>query len=90
MRKEKKIESIENYLYAIRKNFDHHFYINAKTVDNPYFKIDALVWSCIYHEKVPRYSDKVYKMSEYLIRSFNYIKTLSYHDIETGNIDWNA
>ena len=90
MRKERKIESIENYLFAIRKNFDHHFYINAKTVENPYYKIDALVWSCIYHEKVPRYADKVYKMSEYLIKSFNYVKTLSFHDIETGNIDWNA
>jgi hypothetical protein len=45
MRKEKKIESIENYLFAIRKNFENHFYINGKTADNPYFKIDALVWS---------------------------------------------
>lgn len=68
MRKEKKIDSIENYLFAIRKNFDNHFYINGKTAENPYFKIDALVWSCIYHEKIPRYADKVYKMSEYLIR----------------------
>lgn len=90
MRKEKKIESIENYLFAIRKNFDNHFYINGKTAENPYFKVDALVWSCIYHEKVPRYSDKVYKMSEYLIRCFKYAKTLSYQDIEGGNIDWNA
>ena len=90
MRKEKKIESIENYLFAIRKNFDNHFYINGKTAENPYFKVDALVWSCIYHEKVPRYCDKVYKMSEYLIQCFKYIKTLSYQDIEGGNIDWNA
>ncbi|CAI2359543.1 unnamed protein product [Moneuplotes crassus] len=90
MRKERKIESIENYLFAIRKNFDNHFYINGKTAENPYFKIDSLVWSCIYHEKVPRYSDKVYKMSEYLIKSFKYIKTLSYQDIEGGNFDWNA
>ena len=90
MRKERKIESIENYLFAIRKNFDSHFYINGKTSENPYFKIDALVWSCIYHEKVPRYADKVYKMSEYLIRCFNYIKTVSYEDIEGGNLDWNA
>jgi hypothetical protein len=27
------------------------------------YKLDALVWTCIFHEKVPRYSDKVYKMS---------------------------
>ena len=90
MRKERKIDNIENYLYAIRKNFDNHFYINGKTAENPYFKIDALVWSCIYHEKIPRYSDKVYKMSEYLIRCFKFIKTLSFQEIEGGNIDWNA
>jgi hypothetical protein len=39
---------------------------------------------------VPRYADKVYKMSEYFIRLFKYIKTLSYEDLEGGNIDWNA
>lgn len=90
MRKERKIDSIENYLFAIRKNFDNHFYINGKTAENPYFKIDALVWSCIYHEKIPRYADKVYKMSEYLMRCFKLIKTLDFQQIEGGNIDWNA
>lgn len=65
LRKQKKIDDIDNYLYAIRRNFDFHFFINSKSVDNPYYKLDALVWSCIYHEKVPRYSDKVYKMTEY-------------------------
>lgn len=90
MRKDRKIENIENYLFAIRKNFDNHFFINGKTSENPYFKIDALVWSCIYHEKVPRYADKVYRMSEYLIRMNKYIKTLSFEEIEGGNIDWNS
>lgn len=52
-------------MFAIRRNFDFHFYINAKSVDNPYYKLDALIWSSVYHEKVPRYSDKVYKMAEY-------------------------
>lgn len=65
LRKQKKIDDIENYLFAIRRNFDFHFYINAKSVEDPLYKLDALVWSCIYHEKVPRYSDKVYKMAEY-------------------------
>lgn len=63
---------------AIRRNFDYHFYINAKSVENPYYKIDALIWSSVYHEKVPRYSEKVYKMSEYMIQHFNYLKTLSF------------
>ena len=51
------IEDIDNYMYAIRRNFDFHFFINAKSAENPYYKLDALVWSSIFHEKVPRYSE---------------------------------
>jgi hypothetical protein len=29
-------------------------------------------------------------MSEYLVRHFEYLKTLSFEDIEKCNIDWNA
>ena len=68
--KGKKVQDMDRYTSEIRNTFDFHFYINSKTVDNPYFKADALVWSCIYHSKVPRYSDKVYKMAEYLIQTF--------------------
>lgn len=67
LRRQKKIDDIENYLFAIRRNFDFHFFINSKSTEDPYYKLDALVWSCIYHEKIPRYSEKVYKMSEYFI-----------------------
>jgi len=59
-------------------------------VDNPYYKLDALVWSCIFHEKVPRYSDKVYRMSEYFMQHYQYLKTLQFTDIEQCNIDWSA
>jgi hypothetical protein len=90
LRKQKKIDDIENYLFAIRRNFDFHFFINAKSVDDPYYKLDALVWSCIYHEKVPRYSEKVYKMAEYLVQHFNYLKSLSFTEIEQCAVDWSA
>jgi len=74
----------------VRRNFDFHFFLNAKSVDNPYYKIDALMWSNVFHEKVPRYSHKVYKMSEYMISHFNYLKTLSFTELEQAVIDWNA
>lgn len=90
LRKAKKIEDIDNYMYAIRRNFDFHFFINGKSVDNPYYKLDALVWSCIFHEKVPRYSDQVYRMSEYFIQHFKYLKSVSFTDIEKGCVDWSA
>jgi hypothetical protein len=44
LKKNKKIEDIENYLFSIRRNFDFHFFINGKSSENPYFKVDALVW----------------------------------------------
>jgi hypothetical protein len=90
LRKMKKIEDLDNYMFAIRRNFDFHFLINAKSVDNPYYKVDALVWSSIFHEKVPRYSEQVYKMSEYLVQHFLYLKSLSYVEIEKAIIDWSA
>lgn len=90
LRKQKKIDDIDNYLFAIRRNFDFHFFINAKSVDDPYYKLDALVWSCVYHEKVPRYSEKVYKMAEYFVEHYKYLKTLSFTEVEQCAIDWSA
>lgn len=77
-------------MFAIRRNFDFHFFINAKSVEDPYYKLDALVWSSIYHEKVPRYSEKVYKMAEYFIQHYNYLKTLSFTEVEQCAIEWCA
>jgi|LauGreDrversion4_2_1035121.scaffolds.fasta_scaffold196587_1 hypothetical protein len=90
LRKQKKIDDIENYLFALRRNFDFHFFINGKSVDDPYYKLDALVWSSIYHEKVPRYSEKVYKMAEYMVQHYFYLKTLSFSEIEQCVIDWSS
>lgn len=90
LRKAKKIEDLDNYMFAIRRNLDFHFYINGKSQENPYYKLDALVWSCVFHEKVPRYSDQVYKMSEYIVQHYNYLKSLSYTDIEKASVDWCA
>lgn len=90
LRKMKKIEDIDNYMYATRRNFDFHFFINGLSVDDPYYKIDALVWSSIFHEKVPRYSDQVYRMSEYMIEHYKYLKSLSFTEIEKAAMDWSA
>ena len=90
LRKHKKIEELDNYLYAIRQNLDYHFFIHGIACQQPEFKLDALVWSCIFHEKVPRYSEQVYKTSAYLLNHFNYMRTLSFKDIEQGNFSFSA
>ena len=65
-----------------------HFNIYSPTVENNYFKIDSLVWQYIYLETVPRYDDKVYKMSHYLIHHFRKFKELNYYDFENLNYEW--
>ena len=90
LRKFKKIEEIDNYLFAIRRNLDFHFFINGATSAQPEYKLDALVWTCIFHEKVPRYSEKVYKMCQYLIQHYYYLKTVDFHTIEKCMVDWSV
>lgn len=90
LRRHKKIEELDNYMYAIRRNLDFHFFVNGITSTVPEYKLDALVWSCIFHEKVPRYSDQVYKMASYLLEHYKYLKTLSYTDLEVAIVDWGA
>lgn len=82
LRKHRKIEELDNYLSAIRSNLDYHFFIHGISSHTPEYKLDALVWSCIFHEKVPRYSPKVYKASAYLLEHFKYMQTLSFTEIE--------
>ena len=88
LRKHRKIEQLDNYLFAIRQNLDYHFFMHGISSVTPEYKLDALVWSCIFHEKVPRYSDTVYKTSMYLLEHFKYMQTLSYTDIEMGNFEF--
>lgn len=70
LRKGKKIEDVQSYMAQQRETFDFHFFENSPTQENPYFKIDSLVWQCIYHSKIPRYSDKVYKMGDFFVKHF--------------------
>jgi len=78
-----------NYFAEMNRNtFEKHFYSNYKTAQNPYYKVDALVWSTIFYEKVERYSDRVYLMAEYCVAHFRYINTLSVDEIYASQIDF--
>lgn len=59
------IKDVNHFMVNNRNAFDRHFNVLYK--NDPYEKIDALVWSTIFFEKVERYSEEVYLMSEYLI-----------------------
>lgn len=44
---------------------------------NNYHKIDALVWSIVFFEKVHRYSNQVYLMAEYLKSNYDYLNSVN-------------
>lgn len=57
---------------------EYHFNRNAPTIKNNYFKLDSLIWSIIFFEKIPRYSDKVYLLAEYIKTNYDFINELGY------------
>ena len=61
-----------------RNYLDYHFNKNSVTVKNNYYKLDALVWSVIFFEKIPRYSEQVYLMTEYVKANYDYIQGLNF------------
>ena len=84
------IKDLNSFMKQNRNSFERHFELNPKTSVNPYHKIDALVWSAVFFEKVDRYADSVYIVAEYLMQHYDYINTLSYEDIVDGRIAWDA
>lgn len=75
-----------------REEFMFHFYGDSLSADNPYYKMDALVWKNLFRRKPEdRYLDEVYKFGHYFVKMFEYVNTLSFEDIAHGlAINWNA
>lgn len=67
------VKDVNHFMMNIRNFLDDHFNKNEKSKSNPYYQIDSLVWSTIYFEKVPRYSNLVYLTSEYMIKQYEYV-----------------
>lgn len=84
------IKDLNSFMKQNRNSFERHFEIDPKTSVNPYYKIDALIWSTVFFEKVDRYADSVYIVAEYLMQHYEYINTLSYDDIIDGRLAWDA
>ena len=82
IRKLKKFKTIES-LFTDQKNYFHyHFNTYNLTKENPFYKIDALVWEYVFRKKVPRYNDLVYKMSYYIIYHVNQFKEYQFEDFK--------
>ena len=55
---------------------------------NPLIKLDALVWSFVFFEKVPRYSDEVYFIADYIDKHVKILKKISIEKIENGEFEF--
>jgi hypothetical protein len=80
LRKISKFRNIHEYYENQKNTFHWHFKINNPTVENHFLKIDALVWSHVFHEKIPRYDPRVYKMSHYLVSHYEKLKNYTFED----------
>ena len=84
------IRDLNTFIRMNKNLFDQHFYKNYKTSRNPYYKIDALIWSATFYEKVDRYSREVLVVAEYFLKHHEYFSQLSLEDIKNGAYNWNV
>jgi hypothetical protein len=88
LRRISKFNKIEENAEEQKQKLHWHFNIYDCTVEDNFYKIDALVWTYIFREKIDRYDNRVYKMSHYLVYHFNKFKDLTYEDIKNMNFEF--
>lgn len=86
LRKISKRISIEESYESQKNSLHWHFNIFLQTRKNPFYKIDALVWTLIFREKIPRFDDRVYKFSYLIVNEFMRFKSLSFDDFINLNL----
>ena len=77
------INDLKSFMRLNRNTYDVHFKKNARTSRDPYYKIDSLIWSTVYFEKIDRYDADNYSMAEYLIENYNQLKDATFDQFET-------
>ncbi len=89
LRKHRKFKNLENHCKQLIEFMTWHFRIQNNTSENSFYKIDALVWQFVFRERIPRYDERVYKLSYYLINNYSYLQSRSLDDLLNFNFDWN-
>lgn len=77
-------------MQSSRDYLELHFNRNPETIKNNYFKLDALVWSIAFFEKVPRYSNQVYLMAEYLKANHDFLNAQPYEVFDHCNVEFDV
>lgn len=89
LRKLKKYKNLENHCKLMMEHLTWHFKIQSLSAENPHYKIDALVWQFIFNERVPRYDERVYRLSSYLVNNYLYLQSVNVEDLVEFNFDFN-
>ena len=89
LRKHRKFKNLENHCKQLIEYMTWRFRIQNNTSENIFYKIDALVWQFVFRERIPRYDERVYKLSYYLINNYNYLQSKSLDELIDLNFDWN-
>lgn len=78
------VKDLISFMRLNRNTLNRHFNEAVRTSQNPVYKVDSLVWSTVFFEKVDRYAPVIYLMGEYLIKNQQAMKKLSLKDLEKG------
>lgn len=87
----KKNEFLKNVSQMMKLNLNvlsYHF--GEAGPSDKYQRIDALVWSTVFLEKVERYSDEVYMFSEYAVRMHQFVRELPLRHLMQGMVEFDA
>lgn len=89
----KKNDFQKNVTEAMKLNvilLDYHFNKSPLSKDNPYVKIDGLVWSTVFLEKVERYGEEVYLFGEYAVKTYQMLKEMPIEQLNNCIVDFDA
>ena len=89
LRKLRKFKNLENHCKQMIEYMTCHFKVQDNTVENHFYKSEALVWQFVFRERIPRYDERVYKLAYYLVNNYNYLQSKSLEDLISFNFSWN-
>ena len=77
------------YLENCQKFLNYHFRGNIKTSNKPIVKIDSLIWTLVFFEKVDRYDERVYLFSGYILEMIKEMEKMTIEDFKSFNLNLN-
>ena len=88
LRKISKFTKLHEKMEDQKIMFNWHFNVNDETARNPLIKIDALVWRDLFFMEIERYDDRVFRVADYIVQTYEYVSRLTLNDIFNLDFDF--